>query len=58
VNGEVVFYITDAQSKKVVWEATYKKTFRDPNKALRSWNKEVNELVAKSFEDFPPKNKK
>jgi hypothetical protein len=58
VNGEIVFHITDAESKKVVWETTYKKTFRDPNKALRNWDKVVDELVAKSFKDFPPKNKK
>jgi len=58
VNGEIVFHITDAESKKVVWETTYKKTFRDPNKALRNWDKVVDELVSKSFKDFPPKNKK
>jgi len=58
VNGEIVFHITDAESKKVVWETTYKKTFRDPNKALRNWDKVVDELVAKSFKDFPPKGKK
>src|SRR5258708_34231578 len=27
VNGQIVFYITD-QSKKIVWETTYSKTFR------------------------------
>ncbi|HXY25736.1 MAG TPA: DUF4136 domain-containing protein [Candidatus Acidoferrum sp.] len=58
VNGEIVFHITDVESKKVVWETTYKKTFRDPDKALRNWDKVVDELVTKSFKDFPPKNKK
>src|SRR5215469_5464459 len=58
VNGEIVFHIADAESKKLVWETTYTKTFRDPDKALRNWDKEVNELVAKSFKDFPPKAKK
>ena len=45
-------------SKKPVWETTYSKTIRDPHKALRDMDKEVNELVAKSFKDFPPKSKK
>jgi hypothetical protein len=58
VNGEIIFHIADAGSKKLVWETTYTKTFRDPDKALRNWDKEVNELVAKSFKDFPPKPKK
>ena len=58
VNGQIIFHMTDAISGKPVWETTYKKTFRDPNKALRNWDKVVDELVAKSFKDFPPKNKK
>jgi hypothetical protein len=58
VNGQIIFHITDAGSGKSVWETTYKKTFRDPDRALRNWDKEVDELVTKSFKDFPPKNKK
>jgi Domain of unknown function (DUF4136) len=58
VNGEIVFHITDAVSGKLVWESTYNKTFRDPNKALRNLDKEVHELVTKSFKNFPPKPKK
>lgn len=50
--------ITASASKKPVWETTYSKTFRDPDKAPRDMDKEVNELVAKSFKDFPPKSKK
>ena len=58
VNGEIIFHMTDAVSGKSVWETTYKKTFRDPDKALRNWDKVVDELVAKSFKHFPPKTKK
>ena len=58
VNGQIVFYIIDAESKKSVWQTTYTKTFRDPNKAIRNLDKEVNQLVSKSFKDFPPKSKK
>ena len=58
VNGEITFHMTDAASGKVVWEKNYKKTFRDPDKALRNWDKVVDELVKTSFKEFPPKNKK
>src|SRR5882672_6070186 len=57
VNGQIVFYIID-ESKKIVWETTYNKTFRDPNKAIRNLDKEVSELVSKSFKEFPPNTKK
>jgi len=58
VNGQIVFHIIAAESRKTVWEATYSKTFRDPQKAIRNLDKEVHELVSKSFKDFPPKAKK
>ena len=57
VNGQITFHMTDAASGKPIWETTYKKTFRDPDKAIRNWDKESDELVKKSFKDFPPKNK-
>ena len=57
VNGQIEFHIVDAGAKKPVWETTYSKNFRDPDKALKNMDKEVNELVTKSFKDFPPKAK-
>jgi hypothetical protein len=54
VNGQIVFHILDAASGKPVWETTYSKTFHDRDKALRKLDKEVNELVSKSFKNFPP----
>jgi hypothetical protein len=57
VNGKIVFYVTDA-TRKTVWETTYKKTFHDPQKALRDMDKVVRDLVSKSFKDFPPKSQK
>jgi len=57
VNGQIVFYVVD-ESETIVWETQYNKTFRDPNKAIRNLDKEVNELVSKSFKDFPPNSKK
>lgn|GEM_PF-1583985 len=58
VNGQIVFHMLDATSRKLVWETVYSKTFRDPDKALRNFDKEVNELVSKSFKEFPPKSPK
>lgn len=57
VNGEIDFCLVDAASHKPVWQTTYRKTFRDPDKALRNLDKEVNQLVSKSFRDFPPKQR-
>ncbi|HKV79680.1 MAG TPA: DUF4136 domain-containing protein [Candidatus Sulfotelmatobacter sp.] len=57
VNGQIEFYMTD-EPGKILWQTTYNKTFRDPNKALRNLDKEVSELVSKSFKDFPPNAKK
>lgn len=58
VDGRISFRMTDAASKRQVWSSTYAKTFRDPEKALRNMDKEVNELVTKSFVNFPPKPKR
>jgi len=58
VNGQIVFHIVPAGTSKPVWETTYSKNFRDPDKALKEMDKEVNQLVTKSFKDFPPKTKK
>jgi Domain of unknown function (DUF4136) len=57
VNGQIEFYITD-EPGKILWETKYNKTFRDPNKAIRNLDKEVSELVSKSFKNFPPNIKK
>ena len=54
VNGRISFRITDS-FRQQVWSSTYAKTFHDPDKALRNMDKEVNELVRKSFKNFPPK---
>jgi hypothetical protein len=57
VDGQIEFYIVSATTQKPVWESTYKKTFRDPNKALKNMDKEVDTLVDKVFKDFPPTKK-
>ena len=58
VNGQIVFHIVPPGASKPVWETTYSKKFRDPDKALKEMDKEVTELVTKSFKGFPPKPKK
>ncbi len=58
VNGQIMFHMVDATSQKCVWQTTYSKTFHDPSKALRNMDKEVNELVSRSFKNFPPKSTK
>ena len=57
VNGQIEFHIVNATDRKPVWETIYSKNFRDPDKALKNMDKEVNELVTKSFKNFPPKVK-
>jgi Domain of unknown function (DUF4136) len=58
VNGVIEFHLVDAKTKKPVWQTTYSKTFKDRDKALKNMDKEVSELVTKSFQEFPPKEKK
>lgn len=58
MQGQVVFYAEDAKSKVVVWEGTATKTWHDPQKARRNEDKEIRQMVGKSFKDFPPKNRK
>jgi len=58
VNGQIEFHLMDAVSQKSLWDTTYSKTFRDPNKALRDLDQEVNELVTRSFRNFPPPAKR
>jgi len=58
VDGQIVFHIVPPGTSKPVWLTTYRKNFRDPDKALKEMDKEVNELVKKSFQNFPPKPKK
>ena len=58
VNGQIVFYVVPVGAAQPVWEATCSKTFRDPDKALKNMDEEVNQWVTKSFKDFPPKTEK
>jgi hypothetical protein len=58
MQAQVVFYVEDAESKIVVWEGAVTKTWYDPQKARRKEDKEIKQIVGKSFKNFPPKSRK
>jgi Domain of unknown function (DUF4136) len=58
VQGKFIFYALDAKSKVVVWESIATKKWYDPQKARKNEDKEIKQIVVKSFKDFPPRGKK
>jgi hypothetical protein len=58
VHGKFVFYALDSKSKMVIWEGTATKKWNDPQKARTNEDKEIKQIVTKSFKDFPPKGRK
>jgi len=48
----------DSKSKIVIWEGTATKKWNDPQKARKNEDKEIKQIVTKSFKDFPPKGRK
>lgn len=57
VEGKFVFYAVDCKSKIVIWQGTTTKKWHDPQKARRNEDKEIRQIVGKSFKNFPPKTK-
>jgi hypothetical protein len=58
VNGQIVFHMLDAASRKPVWGTVYSKTSGDPDIVLHNLNKQVNKRVSKSFKEYPRKSPK
>ena len=58
VQGKFVFYAVDCKSKTVIWQGTATKKWYDPQKARKNEDKEISQIVNKSFKSFPPKAKK
>ena len=58
VQGKFVFFALDAKTKEVIWEGTATKKWNDPQKARKNEDKEIRQVVDKSFKEFPPKGKK
>jgi hypothetical protein len=55
VEGSLRFSIEDPSSKAVVWQSLASRKTNDPKKFLKNLDKEINRLVAKGLEKFPPK---
>src|SRR6266704_5854186 len=58
LQGKFVFYAVDCKSKVVIWQGTATKKWYDPQKARKNEDKEISQIVNKSFKNFPPKSKK
>jgi hypothetical protein len=57
VNGVIVFHVVDAKSNQTVWTASAKKKINDPHKAIKDLDKQVEQIVSKTFKSFPPRAK-
>jgi hypothetical protein len=57
VDGHVVFHLVDAKSDQPVWTATATKKIRDPHKGMKHREKQVEQIVSKTFKSFPPRAK-
>jgi hypothetical protein len=57
VDGVITFHLTDAKSNRVVWTAEATKKIRDPKKAMKDLDQQVEQFVSKAFKSFPPRPK-
>jgi hypothetical protein len=57
VDGHVVFHLVEAKSNLPVWTATATKKIRDPHKGMKNMEKQVEQIVSKTFKSFPPSAK-
>jgi Domain of unknown function (DUF4136) len=55
VTGVLKFGVQDAASKSVVWQSVLTTKTNDPKKFIRNIDSEVDKLVAKGLQKFPPK---
>ena len=58
LEGNVVFYAVDCKSKSVVWQGSATKKWNDVPKARKNEDREIKQIVEKSFKNFPPKSQK
>jgi Domain of unknown function (DUF4136) len=54
VDGHITFHLVDARSDQPIWTATAKKKIRDPHKGMKDMEKQVKQIVSKTFKSFPP----
>jgi Domain of unknown function (DUF4136) len=57
VDGHVTFHIVDAKSNKPVWTTLATKKIHDPHKGMKEMPKQVEQIVSKAFQKFPPNAK-
>jgi len=55
VTGVLKFSVHDAASKGVVWTSVVTAKTNDPKKFMRNVDSEINKLVTKGLQKFPPK---
>jgi hypothetical protein len=55
VTGVLKFSVQDAASKDVVWTSVVTAKTNDPKKFMRNVDSEINKLVTKGLQKFPPK---
>jgi hypothetical protein len=57
IDGHVVFHLADAKSDQPIWTATATKKIRNPHKGMKDMEKQVEQIVSKTFKSFPPNAK-
>jgi Domain of unknown function (DUF4136) len=57
VDGEITFSLVDSKSNQAVWTAVATKKIRDPKKAMKDLDQQVQQFVSKAFNSFPPRAK-
>jgi hypothetical protein len=57
VDGHIIFHLVDAKSDQPIWTATVTKKIRDPHKGMKDMEKQMEQIVSKTFKAFPPRPK-
>jgi hypothetical protein len=57
IDGHVVFHLVGAKSGQPVWTAAATKKIREPHKGMKDMEKQVEQIVSKTFKSFPPRAK-
>ena len=58
VDGHITFHLVTPDTKQPIWTAAATKKIRDPHKAMKDMEKQVEQFVSKTFKSFPPNTKK
>jgi Domain of unknown function (DUF4136) len=56
MHGAVVFEVTDAKSKAVVWSSTVSKKIKKPGRMPQNLDQETAKIAQAAFRKFPPKS--